>query len=253
MPHTRHPATQGLWIFALLLACSSALAQTQPPTESNPYPMPPRTVLNEPPAAQPAQAAPKPKAEPAAKPAKPSPVIPAKPASRASAPSILNQAAQPAKVSLASGKLTIEAHNSSLSDILRQIAKAGSMKVDGLPANAAAKRIFGQYGPATPREVLTDLLTGSGYNVIMAGLTPAGTPRELALSPRAARGVSGPAPQPAESDEDTDNQQDIEPTQYPDEQQDQPQPPEAQDHRLRTPEQVLQELQRMRQQQQQPH
>ena len=127
------------------------------------------------------------------------------------------------------------------------------MKIDGLTASAAAQRIFGQYGPGTPREVLSNLLTGSGYNVLMAGLTPAGTPRELALSPRTTGGVSNPAPQPAETDQDTDTQQDAQPTQYPEEQQDQPQdqpqPPEAQ-NRVRTPEQILQELQRMHQQHQ---
>ncbi|MGB7191714.1 MAG: hypothetical protein WBD10_16375 [Acidobacteriaceae bacterium] len=214
--------------------------------------MPPRTVLNELPASQPAQPAPKPKAQPAAKPTKPSPAVPAKPAANATAPSILNQAAQPAKVSLASGKLTVEAHNSNLSDILRQIAKAGSMKIDGLPANAAAQRIFGQYGPGTPREVLTDLLTGSGYNIVMAGLTPSGTPRELSLSLRAAGGAPSPATQPAEQDQETETPDQGQPTEYPDEQQDQPQPPTppTAQNRVRTPEQILQELQRMNQQRQ---
>jgi len=204
------------------------------------------------------QPTPKPAAKPAARPTKPSPAIPAKPEPRPVAPSMLNQAAQPARVSLAAGKLTIEAHNSSLSDILRQIAKTGDMKIVGLPANAAAQRIFGQYGPGAPRDVLTDLLTGSGYNILMAGITPAGTPRELALSLRAAGGVPNPAPRAAEGDQDIGNPQDNQPTQYPDEQdqpqdqpQEQPQPPESQ-NRLRTPEQILQELQRMREQHQ-PH
>jgi hypothetical protein len=169
---------------------------------------------------------------------------------------MLNQPAGPASVILASGKLTIEAHNSSLSRILDQIARTGGMKITGLPASASSQRIFGKYGPGAPREVLSDLLTGSGYNVLMVGVTPAGTPRELALSVRAPGGVPNPPPSASQDNED----QDIQPTEYPDDQEPQQQelqeqqpdqPPPGPQNRIRTPEQILQELQRMRRQQQQ--
>lgn len=250
-------------MLAILLASSCAFAQT--PTEQDPYPMPQATVLNEPPAAQPApqpalKSPARPPVRPAARPAKPSPAIAARPASAPNPPSLLSQAPQPAKVSLAAGKLAIVAHNSSLSAILRQIAKAGGMKIDSLPANASAQRIFGRYGPGTPRDVLTDLLTGSGYNVIMAGLTPAGTPRQLALSPRAAGSTPNPPAPPTDAEQEQDNQDESQPPQYPEEQQEVEQeeqrnqpPPPNEPNRVKTPEQILQELQRMRQQSQQPH
>ena len=43
-------------------------------------------------------------------------------------------------------------------------------------------RVYGSYGPGDPRDVLTTLLTGSGYNFIMTGATRLGAPGELQLS-----------------------------------------------------------------------
>lgn len=87
--------------------------------------------------------------------------------------------AQPANVILKNGTLTVDAHNSSLDEILKDVARLGGMTIDGTAAN---ERIFGAYGPGAPRDVLTSLLTGSGYNFVMIGDKPDGVPRKLLLT-----------------------------------------------------------------------
>jgi len=89
------------------------------------------------------------------------------------------QVADPAKVTLRDGKLTVEANNSNLSQILRDMANISGMTIKGLDKGP---RIFGVYGPGNSRDVLTDLLVGSGYNFIMVGSAHEGTPRELILT-----------------------------------------------------------------------
>jgi hypothetical protein len=168
-----------------------------------------------------------------------------------SAPSLLDHPAQPAKITLAAGKLTVMADNSSLSEILHQVSAAGGMKIDGLVTGGSGDpRIFGSYGPAAPRDVLSDLLNGSGYNVLMLGETTAGLPRELALTARTAGGVPNPPPNAARNDE---NDVEVAPTQYPEEQEPIPPPPmqPGGPNRVRTPQEMLQELQKMHDQQQQ--
>ena len=48
----------------------------------------------------------------------------------------------------------------------------------------ADERIFGTYGPGPARDVLSQLLDGSGYNVLMVGDRGAGTPRRIVLTIR---------------------------------------------------------------------
>ena len=43
--------------------------------------------------------------------------------------------------------------------------------------------VFGIYGPSNSREVLTDILTGSGYNFVLVSGASDSTPRELLLTP----------------------------------------------------------------------
>lgn len=84
-------------------------------------------------------------------------------------------------VTLKNGILTVEANNSDLSQILKDVAGAGGMTIDGAITNA---RVFGVYGPSSPGNVLTSLLIGAGYNFAMVGVTHEGTPRELVLTSR---------------------------------------------------------------------
>lgn len=116
--------------------------------------------------------------------------------------------AQPPAVKLEDGKLTVDAHNSELSAILSDVARTSGMTIDGQQSDA---RVFGVYGPASPREVLTELLDGAGYNFMMVGATPGGAPRELLLSART-KGPAAPASASAEaapppSDDGNDDQE----------------------------------------------
>jgi hypothetical protein len=234
MAQKKHLAAKQLAVVACLAFSACSIAQTGFPAHH-------QTVQIAQP--QSAKSAPAP-----AQPANPVP-LPAP----ATAPSLLDHPAQPATVSLASGKLTVQANNSSLSDILHQVATAGGMKIEGLQTgNNADQRIFGSYGPGAPRDVLSELLNGSGYNVLMLGETSSGTPRELTLTARNSAAVSAPAqaPNTAQNENDEDN---FQPTQYNDEQQNLTPPPGPPEMRngARTPQQMLQELQRMHEQQQQ--
>jgi len=94
----------------------------------------------------------------------------------------------PAKVALERGILTIEADNSDLGEILKAVAGLSGMAIDG---EIISSRVYGIYGPGSPRGVLTDLLAGSGYNFMMVGVSDEGVPRELLLS--AEKGKSAPA------------------------------------------------------------
>lgn len=171
-------------------------------------------------------------------------------ASAPAAPSLLTQPALPAKVILNGGKLTIDAHNSALSEILNKISHEGGMKLSGLRAGKANQRIFGSYGPGTPRDVLNELLNGSGYNVLMLGTLPSGLPRQLALSLRPAGGVPNPPAQSEASMREEYEENQSQPTRYPPAPAPPPQvpiaPPGTQPG-IRTPQQILQELEQMRQ------
>jgi hypothetical protein len=166
-----------------------------------------------------------------------------------------NSQAQPASVGWNGRELKIAATNSSLKQVLADISTATGVTVEGAGNDL---RIFGSYGPASAREVLSELLEGSGYNVLMIGDQGEGTPRELVLTAKAGQGV-GAQRQPGMSQQsqngDDDAQEDVEPQ----DQQPEPivapphpanilpqQPPDA-----RTPQQMLQEMQQRQQLQQQ--
>jgi hypothetical protein len=94
--------------------------------------------------------------------------------------------------------LSIDAANSSLEQILKDVSTATGAKVEGLSAD---QRVFGVFGPGPAREVLSQVLQGSGYNVIMIGGQSA--PRQIFLSERQA----GPA-QPAARNNTPSNDED---------------------------------------------
>ena len=269
MPQNKHFAVPTLLLLASFLFCGWTFAQNHRSAYQRPAQATPTPVIQARSAAiRPAKPLP-----PPVKVAKPSPAIPA------AAPSLLSAPPEPAKVSLASGKLSVKANNSSLSQILRQIAKAGGMRIDGLQTGGNADpRVFGSYGPGAPRDVLSDLLNGTSYNVLMMGNTAAGIPREMALSLRGAAGVPNPAPRPSATAQDSESEDDAQPaadttdTGDTDDVQSNgsaaepesdlvppagvhenepiPPPPGAQ-QKVKTPEEILQELQNMRMQQQQ--
>ena len=87
---------------------------------------------------------------------------------------------QRAQVTYADGTLSVSADNSSLNQILRQIANDTGMKITG---GVADERVFGQYGPAAPAQILAQLLDGTGSNMILVQRDDAEL-GELILTPR---------------------------------------------------------------------
>lgn len=124
-----------------------------------------------------------------------------------------NQKPEDATVTWDSHGLRINASNSSLEQILNEIATETGAKVEGM---ATDERIFGAFGPGQPRDVVSQLLEGSGYNVLMIGDQGQGAPRQIVLSARhsgdATAAKSSPNPT-AEEDNDVEDQPQPEPRQ----------------------------------------
>jgi hypothetical protein len=120
------------------------------------------------------QSQPAPEAIAAPPAASPAPILPA------------NQPPNRARVSWDSRGLQIEASNSSLNQILRQVAADTGAKLEGL---AQDQRVFGSYGPGPGSDVLLKLLDGSGYNVLMIGGHDTDAPLRIVLSARSPAGT----------------------------------------------------------------
>ncbi len=130
--------------------------------------------------------------------------------------------------------LSIDAKNSSLQEILKEISARTGTKIEGM---AKDERVFGVYGPGQPRDVLSQLLEGSGYNVLMVGNGEDGAPRQIDLSARPEGGTQPNAPvSPGDM-----YQPPIAPYEP-------PQPIGRPNEPPRTPQQILQEMQQRQQQ-----
>jgi hypothetical protein len=146
----------------------------------------------------------------------------------------------PASVLWDSHGLRIEATNSSLEQILKDVETATGAEVEGVVND---ERVFGAYGPGSARDVLSQLLQGTGYNVIMIGDLGQGTPRQILLSSR----TSGDA-QAANKNASNDGEED--PTENDTEEQ--PVAPPMRSGFVpggppRTPQQIMQEMQQRQQ------
>jgi hypothetical protein len=75
--------------------------------------------------------------------------------------------ASPPQVSFNNGQLTIVAQNSTLGDILRAVRAKTGAAVE-IPGNAN-ERVVANLGPRPAREVLASLLNGSHFNYVMLG------------------------------------------------------------------------------------
>ena len=155
---TRHPLLLCFLSGGLLLAGSLSVAQSSGQSPGQPPALP----ATPPTAAKPASAA-TPTAATAAAP------VAAKP-----------PAAQRAEVVYSDGQLSIVADNSSLNQILRDIARKTAMKITG---GVADQRVFGKYGPGPPAQILADLLDGADTNILLRE-SPSHVPEELVLTPR---------------------------------------------------------------------
>lgn len=131
----------------------------------------------------------------------------------------LNDPPAPPSVLWDSKGLQIQATNSSLRQILDEVASTTGAKVEGLQAD---ERVFGDYGPGPARDVISQILHGSSYNVLMLGDEGQGTPREIILSERTKTGGAQPAAnsqgfnrQAVQPDDEVEQPEPEEPNQMP--------------------------------------
>jgi len=187
----------------------------------------------------------------------------------ASPPSLEQMPATAPQVSFKGGELTIVARNSSLGAILREVQTQTGASVD-MPGTPA-ERVVGQFGPGPAREVLTALLNGSHFNYVLLGSpqNPNSLDKVVLIAKSSAEQETGgsqtsaaaPAMLPrqgafvvpnddaADMNSQDNNDEMVEPEQNADNQTDQNNP-NAQPA-IKTPQQLLQELQRQQQVQQQ--
>jgi hypothetical protein len=187
----------------------------------------------------------------------------------------------PPQVRYQNGQLTIDAHNATLSQVLRAVQAQTGASMD-IPGGANSERVATQIGPGQPRDVLNTLLNGSKFDYVILGVTgDPGAVQKVILTPRQSglpvgTAQNNPTPQQAEeqdegpvaeSEPEYQNQNPGQPptppgafrrpgglaVQPPDQNQNQNAftPSEPQNDGTKTPEQLMQELQQMQQQQQQ--
>ena len=167
--------------------------------------------------------------------------------------------ARPPRVVFRDGQLTITAENSTLPDILAAIHQRTGAAME-LPANLGNERVAVKLGPAATDEVLAALLNGSHFDYIVLNHpdNPL-TPERIILREKTAPDASGASGgfngmasgQPAYQQVETQEMPETVPEEEP--------PPAApggnaeNPNAMKTPEQLLQEIQQMKQRQgQQP-
>ncbi|HUK46042.1 MAG TPA: hypothetical protein VLW06_00555 [Terriglobales bacterium] len=207
--------------------------------------------------------------------AKPSPAQP-QPASRqAPQPPIApeHEPSSPPEVTFQDGKLTIVARNSTMADVLNAVKQKTGAAVD-MPASSG-ERVVGQFGPGAARDVMAQLLNGSHFDYVLLGSAadPTGLKKIVLMAK-----VSGPEPahqqaqanQPpqqqfqnlqavpeVESESQDDNAGEASPNMVqPPDQESQSDDQSSDDQQnnqpvVKTPEQLLRELQQQQQRQQQ--
>lgn len=107
--------------------------------------------------------------------------------------------ASPPQVTFNNGQLTIVAQNSTLGDILRAVRAKTGAAVE-VPGNAT-ERVVANIGPGPAREVLASLLNGSHFNYVMLGsATQADMVDRIILTSKSGAepttAASGPTPVP---------------------------------------------------------
>ena len=220
----------------------------------------------------------------AAKPAQPEAAVAPAPEPPPVQLTLAQKPAVPPQVQYQNGQLTITAENSTLGDILRAVQKQTGTTID-LPGSAT-ERVVIHVGPAPTHDVLVSLLDGSSFNYVMVGSpTDPRAVTRVVLSPKppgggemASAGMPGQtptqppvpmaSPQPfagrtrtmedapeAQADADNDDADDqpqaadqppADEQTPPDQAGQQPGAPSV----IKTPQQMLEELQRQQQQQQ---
>ena len=101
-------------------------------------------------------------------------------------PAAASEPAHRAQVGFTTGLLTVNADNSSLNQILRDISRLTGMKITG---GVNDERVYGSYGPDDISTLLNTLLRGTGSNVLLV-FDASQRAQELVLTPRG----GGPTP-----------------------------------------------------------
>jgi hypothetical protein len=227
----RKPCSIARLAFCALLAAMAAIPGTPAQAAQAPANTPAATPT-QPPAhphrnskAKPSPAVPEPAPAPVQPPPPPPPNWP------------INDKPAAANVVWDSHGLRIVADNSSLAQILDDVSADTGAKVEGMGAD---QRIFGIYGPGSARDVLSQLLDGAGYNVLMVGDQGQGTPRQIVLSAP----PSGPAPVGGNRGPNNEEQLEVEQEPPPEPPAPQFEPPQPQPPNMpvRTPQQIREEL-----------
>jgi outer membrane biosynthesis protein TonB len=145
-------------LFALLVLNGVSAAQQSAAQQSSPQPSVAQQSSAQQSAApkRPAKAAKKPVPEPPPPPAPPPPP-----------PTLEQMPALPPQVRYDRGRLTIVAENSTLADILRAVRTQTGAVVE-VPPNAS-ERVVTHLGPGPARDVLAALLNGTHFNYVMLG------------------------------------------------------------------------------------
>ena len=90
----------------------------------------------------------------------------------------------PPRVSFQNGELTIDAANSTLSQVLRAVQSRTGASID-IPAGGGSERVVAQLGPGQPRDVLNTLLNGSKFDYVILGVNGnPGAVQKVILTPR---------------------------------------------------------------------
>jgi hypothetical protein len=184
----------------------------------------------------------------------------------------------PPEVNYQGGQLVIVARNSTMGDVLNAVKQKTGASVE-MPASSS-ERVVGRFGPGAPRDVMAQLLNGSHFDYVLLG-SPAdpGALKKVLLMARAS-GPQQSQPQPqaqpsapnfqqnpnlqavpeVENDQPVeenspDTSQDVQPSEEDQQQEQSQEPPQPGANGpngpiVKTPEQLLRELQQQQQQQQ---
>jgi hypothetical protein len=164
-------------------------------------------------------------------------------------------------VTMEGGMLTIDAPNSTLSDVLGGVHKATGAAIEGA---SPSERVAVKLGPGDPEQVISALLRGTPYDYVILGSLgkPDAVTRVLLTQSGGESGQAGADSRRPQEEVQQQPSEDVQPEQTPDEvvtqpsadgqpDQAQPQPPPRPDqNQSKTPEQLFRELQQLQQQQQ---
>lgn len=195
---------------------------------------------------------------PAAAPQVPAQTMPPVPAT------LMNSAPVPPSVTMEDGMLTIDAPNSTLSDVLSGVRKATGAAIEGA---SPSERVAVRLGPGKPAQVISALLRGTPYNYVILGAS--GRPdvvtqvllTQSSGEPMPGSPVMAHAPEVPPTPADDNIRRELPPDETrpetqpsesePEQTQPQAQQPQPDQNQMKTPQQLFNELQQLEQQKQQ--